>query len=67
MVAAMKNDDLTQADLSHLRVQDMTDAQRAELRRRFEDFVTRVVKRPMPGRAAKTPKRVEKWAPGMKR
>jgi hypothetical protein len=66
MGAAMKNDDLTQADLSHLRVQDMTDAQRAELRRRFEDFVTRVVKRPLPG-AAEKPTRVEKWTPGMKR
>jgi hypothetical protein len=68
MGAAMKNDDLSQADLSHLRVQDMTDAQRAELRRRFEDFVTRVVKRPLPGAAGTPPKRAEKWVPpGAKR
>ena len=59
------DEDLRQADLSHLRVEDMTEAQRAELKRRYEDFVSRVVK---PRSAARTPraavKSPVKWVPG---
>lgn len=59
----MPNDDLRNADLSHLRVQEMTPEQRAELRRRYDDFLERVVK-PTAARAPAAPrKKVQAWAP----
>jgi hypothetical protein len=65
----MADEDLRNADLSHLRIDEMSEAQRAELRRRYDDFVRRVVK---PQRAPASPaapaaaKPVRKWTPGMK-
>jgi hypothetical protein len=62
----MQDEDLRQADLSHLRLAEMTDEQKAELRRRYADFVTRLGKPP----AAK-PQRAKaanavKWMPAKK-
>jgi hypothetical protein len=58
------SDDLRQADLSKLKESEMTDAQRAELRRRFQDFVKNVWAN---GRRAAAPKRaprsVKAWVP----
>jgi hypothetical protein len=61
-----QNDDLSQADLSHLALKDMSAAQRAEIRRRFEDFIQKVAGSPM---AAVKPKQktIRKWVPGMKK
>jgi hypothetical protein len=59
-------EDLRQADLSHLDVRDMTPAQRAELRRRYEVFVARMrsashaAKLPAP---PKKQKKLPKWTP----
>jgi hypothetical protein len=60
-------EDLRQADLSHLAVKDMTPEQRAELRRRYDEFVKNVVRagersQKLPGPA----KKLRKWVPGMK-
>jgi hypothetical protein len=55
---------LRNADLSHLRVQDMTPEQRAEIRRRYEHFVRNIMRR---GKAAAGPQKtphVAKWTPG---
>jgi hypothetical protein len=62
----MQDEDLRQADLSHLRLGDMTDEQKAEMRRRYADFVSRLGKPPAP-----PPRRVKmpgpmKWAPAKK-
>ena len=38
-MAPAPDEALSQADLSHLRLQDMTPEQRAELRRRYDAFV----------------------------
>ncbi len=59
--------ELRQADLTHLRLQEMTREQRAELRRRYEDFLrhfggTGVA----PTRYPEREKRVTKWVPGAK-
>jgi hypothetical protein len=62
----MTDEDLQQADLTHLRVSDMTPEQKAEMRRRYVEFVRRLAKPPM---AAPAPARVSKamkWAPGTK-
>jgi len=57
---------LRQADLSHLRLQDMTPGQRAELRRRYDDFI-RHFGHPAAGPTATAPKgRVKKWMPAAK-
>jgi hypothetical protein len=56
-------EDLRNADLSDLSVRDMTPEQRAELRRRFRDFLQNVWKsgaRPAPPAAAK---KVRRWTP----
>lgn len=59
--------DLEHADLTHLRLQEMTPSQRAELRRRYDLFV-----RHFGGTGAAAPKlperkqRVTKWVPGAK-
>lgn len=60
-----KQDDLRQADLSHLTVSQMTPAQRAEMRRRFEVFMKEIVGLP-PREAPPRPANVRKWVPGMK-
>jgi len=61
-------DDLRNADLSKLSVREMTPAQRAELKRRYADFVasfgpTTAAK--LPTGKAKAPK-PKKWVPGKK-
>jgi hypothetical protein len=59
--------DIRQADLSHLRVQDMTPEQKAEMKRRFEEFATVY----LPGKQKAEPEQPRraavKWVPGMKR
>jgi hypothetical protein len=60
----MEEKNLRNADLSHLRVQEMTPEQRAEMRRRFEHFVRNVMRK---GKAAAAPQktpRAAKWVPG---
>jgi hypothetical protein len=64
----MADEDLRHADLSHLKLEDMTEAQRAEMRRRYADFVQRVVKpQSAPPKRSGDANPVRKWAPGMKR
>ncbi|HUH83197.1 MAG TPA: hypothetical protein VLX85_01230 [Stellaceae bacterium] len=59
---------LTQADLSHLRLQDMTPEQRAELRRRYDAFVRHFGEgAPAAGAAASKKSAPRKWVPGAKR
>jgi len=60
------NDELRQANLSHLTLNEMTPAQRAEMRRRFEEFVGNFIK-PGPAPVQENPPRVRKWVPGMKK
>jgi hypothetical protein len=60
------NDDLRQANLSNLSLKEMTAAQRAEMRRRFEEFVGNFVK-PEPTPEKDAPQRVRKWVPGMRK
>ena len=52
--------ELTQADLSHLRIQEMKPIERAELLRRYADFIAhfRVGETPAPA------KKIRKWVPG---
>ena len=57
---------LRQADLSHLRLQEMTPEQRAELRRRYEDFTRHFVKSRPSSKAEAKPPQVRKWTPGAK-
>ena len=45
----MSDADLRQADLSHLSLAEMTQEQRAEMRRRYDDFVKRLAKPPAAG------------------
>ena len=56
--------ELVQADLSRLRLQDMTPAQRAELLRRYTAFVKHFGV--MPEESEKKPS-VRKWIPGERR
>ena len=69
-MAAKDERELRQADLSHLRLQDMTPGQRAELRRRYAYFVRQcrtaggTAAASRPARAAKG--RLPKWVPGAK-
>jgi hypothetical protein len=52
---------LRQQDLSRLRLQEMTPVERAELLRRYSEFVDHFrVGDPAPPK----PKRVKKWVPG---
>jgi hypothetical protein len=60
------DEDLRQADLSHLSVNEMTDAQRAEIRRRYADFLKRVAKPPAARPVSNLPRPTGKWTPGMK-
>jgi hypothetical protein len=63
----MDDSNLRDADLSHLRVQDMTPEQRAEMRRRYVEFVRRMVRAPaQPHVAPRAKRRVKKWVPGAK-
>ena len=63
----MDDRDLRNEDLSHLSVQDMTAEQRAEMRRRYVDFVRRMVRAPArPPVPANKPRRVKKWLPGVR-
>jgi hypothetical protein len=59
-------DELRQADLSNLTIKQMTPEQRAELRRRFEEFVAAFTKNGPPRQVTTAPK-VRKWVPGMKK
>ncbi|HXZ00594.1 MAG TPA: hypothetical protein VEI03_11375 [Stellaceae bacterium] len=67
--AASDDAALRQADLSHLHLQDMTPPQRAELRRRYDDFVRHFGRDGMaPSRYPEPRKpRSRKWTPGAKR
>ena len=59
--------ELEQADLSDLRVQEMTPEQRAELRRRYVAFVRHFDGTPPSAAPPKAGgKRVRKWHPGTK-
>jgi hypothetical protein len=59
--------ELRQADLSHLRLQDMTPEQRAELRRRYENFAQHFGSRaPSPTVAPQKKPQLRKWTPGTK-
>jgi hypothetical protein len=59
--------ELRHADLSHLRLQDMTPDQRAELRRRYDYFVKHFgAARAATPPAPKSTARVRKWVPGTK-
>lgn len=63
----MTDDDLRQADLSHLSVREMSPAQRAELKRRYATFIANFgpasAKLPSPKKTGKT----KKWVPGKAR
>lgn len=57
-------EDLRNADLSDLSVRDMTPEQRAELRRRFRDFLQNVWKGgPRSGPSPAAAKKVRRWTP----
>ena len=59
-------DDLSQRDLSNLRVEQMSPAERAEMRKRYEAFV-RSFEQPAPpsgdGGAPPKPKAPRRWSP----
>ena len=58
---------LHQADLSDLRLQDMTPSERAELKRRYEHFVRHFrAGGPATRPAGAKPKRIRKWTPSRK-
>jgi hypothetical protein len=59
-------DELRQANLSDLKINDMTTEQRAEIRRRFEEFVSAFAKNGPNQQVTAAPK-VKKWVPGMKK
>jgi hypothetical protein len=62
----MSDDELRQADLSHLAIGEMTPAQRTEIRRRYADFIKRLAKPPAAKPVgSKIPASV-KWVPGKK-
>ena len=60
------DEDLRQADLSHLALAEMTLAQRSEIRRRYADFIKRLAKplaaKPMPTKPIAT----SAWLPPKK-
>jgi hypothetical protein len=67
--APAADETLSQADLSHLRIQDMTPEQRAELRRRYDAFVQHfgAGEEAAPRAPTKRKSPPRKWAPGDKR
>ncbi len=52
---------LEQRDLSRLRVQEMSQQERAELRRRYVAFLNHFSAKPEPD---EPPRKVRKWVPG---
>jgi len=57
-------EDLRNADLSKLSVEEMTPAQRDELRRRFRDFLQNVwTARPNAAERPQPAKKVRRWIP----
>ena len=62
----MSDDDLKQADLSHLHVGQMTPAQKAEMKRRYAEFVKHVWKK-TPQATPRKPASVAKWTPGRRK
>ena len=58
--------ELRQSDLSHLHLQEMTPPQRAELRRRYDDFVRHFGRDGMAPSRYPEPKkpRIRRWTPG---
>jgi hypothetical protein len=62
-------DELRQTDLSELRIHEMTPAQRAELKRRYQDFVRHFDAVLVPPAVAPKAhdKPIRKWVPGAKR
>ena len=60
------DEDLRQTDLSHLAVNEMTTAQRAEIRRRYADFIKRLAKPPAVWTMPPPARATGKWTPGMK-
>jgi hypothetical protein len=62
----MQDEDLRQADLSHLRLGEMTDEQKAELRRRYADFVSRLGKPPATKPVRTKAPNAVKWMPAKK-
>lgn len=57
----MHDDDIRQRDLSGKRVEQMTRAERQELKRRLEEFMVVVGKEPAAGPARKP--KVRRWDP----
>ena len=65
--AAADRQPLQQADLSNLRLQDMTPPERAELKRRYAHFVRHFRGAgPVTRITAAKPRRIRKWTPGRK-
>ena len=62
----MSDDELRQADLSHLAIGEMTPAQRTEIRRRYADFIKRLAKPPAAKPVASKKPASVKWVPGKK-
>jgi len=63
----MSDDDLRQADLSHLSVREMSPAQRAELKRRYATFIANFGPASAKLPAAKRAGKPKKWVPGKAR
>lgn len=62
----MTEDELRQADLSHLAIGEMTAAQRSEIRRRYADFIKRLAKPVLAKRTPTKPIATSAWVPGKK-
>jgi len=60
------DEDLRQADLSHLALGEMTPAQRSEIRRRYADFIKRLAKPLVAKPTASQAPASSKWVPGKK-
>jgi len=60
-MAATYQPGLEQRDLSQLRVQEMSQEERAELRRRYLAFLNHFSAKPQPDEPAR---KVRKWVPG---
>lgn len=69
LAEAAGENELRQSDLSHLRLQDMNPDQRAELRRRYNDFVRHFGRGGTASRrqAERKPPPPRQWVPGAKR
>lgn len=62
----MDDEEITQADLSKLRLQDMTADQRAELKRRYDHFVKHFGRTGVKSRHPAPKRQPRKWTPGAK-